>query len=97
MEFSRVYIVTTTTHDHIEAILNAIASVGGGVIEVSSANTPMGEERLLSFHIGVTVRFVNTCEKTVMYALYRFCCGSDIETPTRTNSDFTDINTLFFA
>jgi len=32
MEFSRVYIVTTTTQDHIEAILNAIASVGAGII-----------------------------------------------------------------
>lgn len=32
MEFSRVYIVTTVTQDHIEAILDAIASVGGGVI-----------------------------------------------------------------
>ncbi|PJF29884.1 MAG: NGG1p interacting factor NIF3 [Phototrophicales bacterium] len=32
MNFSRVYIVTTVTQEHIEAILNAIASVGGGVI-----------------------------------------------------------------
>ena len=32
MEFSRVYIVTAVTQDHIEAILNAIASVGGGII-----------------------------------------------------------------
>ncbi len=32
MNFSRVYIVTTVTQEHIEAILDAIASVGGGVI-----------------------------------------------------------------
>lgn len=32
MNFSRVYIVTTVTQEHIEAILDAIAAVGGGVI-----------------------------------------------------------------